>query len=171
MTLPRCISAGTGLLAAAFAPYSRRYTVTDTAALLPLLRKNAGLNFPGWPNAPNSNVFVEELDWVALHALPPTQRTRMFNTTQEPVDILLVVDCIYHPSLLPALVATIGHLATPGQTAVLVVVELRAEDVVREFLEHWIASGRWDIWRVGGGQDGMGPLGKPYVMWLGWRAA
>jgi hypothetical protein len=160
------LSAGTGLLAAAFSPLVRRYTVTDIEDLIPLLRKNITLNFHGWPNnppsTPGSNVSIEELDWVILHSMTPTQRARSF--TFEPVDILLIVDCIYHPSLLPALVDTIGYLATPEHTAVLVVVELRAEDVIRDFLEQWIKQEGWEIWRVGGGL-----LDKPYAMWLGWR--
>ncbi|KAF9461538.1 putative methyltransferase-domain-containing protein [Collybia nuda] len=160
------LGAGTGLLAAAFSHLVQRYTVTDISALTPLLRKNIGLNFSGWPKnpplTPGSNIFVEELDWVLLHSMTPTQRSKNFSF--EPVDILLIVDCIYHPSLLPALVDTIGYLAIPGRTVVLVIVELRAEDVIREFLEQWIAQGGWEIYRAGSGL-----LEKPYAMWLGWR--
>lgn len=80
------------------------------------------------------------------------------------VDLILVVDCIYHPSLLPALVETIDYLTVSDRTAVLVVMELRASDVTREFLDLWITkSTGWEIWRI----DGV--LERPYVMWLGWR--
>ncbi|KAF5383563.1 hypothetical protein D9615_003760 [Tricholomella constricta] len=161
-------TAGTGLLAIALAPHVRHYTVTDIEALVPLLRKNVSSNFDGWPDrlvppAPGSNVSVEELDWVVLSSTASSQRTRLVDI--EPVDLVLVVDCIYHPSLLPPLVETINHLAIPGRTAVLVVVELRAEDVIREFLELWLARPGWEIWRIEGG----GGLGKPYAAWLGWR--
>ena len=81
------------------------------------------------------------------------------------MDLILAVDCIYNPSLLPALVETIDFLTTPGKTAVLVVVELRQEDVVREFLELWVAKGGWEIWRIANGF-----LGSRYAVWTGWKA-
>jgi protein N-lysine methyltransferase METTL21D len=159
-------SAGTGLLAIALSPLVRRYTVTDISDLLPLLRKNMALNFDGWPNClpstVGSNVFVTDIDWVLLHSTPDTRRSRVFDS--EAIDLLLIVDCIYHPSLLPALVDTIHYLSIPDQTVVLVVVELRADDVVREFLQLWLAKPGWEVWRIG---DEL--LRMPYVMWLGSR--
>ena len=84
----------------------------------------------------------------------------------DPADLILVVDCIYHPSLLPALVETIDYLTVSDRTAALVVMELRASDVTREFLDLWITkSAGWEIWRIDGVLQG------PYVMWLGWRTA
>lgn len=82
-----------------------------------------------------------------------------------PADLLLCVDCIYHTYLLPALVDTIDHCSIANKTIVLVVVELRADDVIRSFLELWLAKPGWEIWRVGRS----GSLGKPYVIWLGWK--
>ena len=159
------LSAGTGLLAVALSPLVRRYTATDIADILPLLHKNMALNFGGWPNClpstTGSNVFVDELDWIHLHSTSHTRRSLVFES--EAIDVLLIVDCIYHPSLLPALIDTIHYLATPDQTIVLVVVELRADDVVREFLQLWLEKPGWEIWRVGE------LLSKPYVMWLGSR--
>ena len=107
---------------------------------------------------------AEPLDWLTLYNCSPSTRQKLFS--YEPVDLLLVVDCIYHPSLLPALVGTIDHLATPDRTAVFVMVELRAEDVVREFLELWLAAGGggvWEVWHVNGLLEG------PYAMWVGWK--
>ncbi|KAG6832661.1 hypothetical protein H0H87_000843 [Tephrocybe sp. NHM501043] len=160
------LGAGTGLLSIAFAPYVGRYTVTDIEALQALLRKNIAANFTGWPDrcvhpSPGPNISVEELDWVSLCNTPPAKRAQLVGI--DPVDLVLVVDCIYHPSLLPSLVETINYLAVPGRTAVLVVVELRAEDVLREFLTLWLSQPGWEIWRVGG------LLAGPYAMWLGWR--
>lgn len=102
---------------------------------------------------------MEELDWVILHSTPPRLRIRH----SPAIDLLLIVDCIYHPSLLPALVETLDSLTVPELTTVLVVVELRAEDVIRTFLELWLAKPHWEIWRLGR----HGALGKPYVMWSG----
>lgn len=89
---------------------------------------------------------------------------RFFPLATDPLDLILAVDCIYNPSLLPALVETIDFLATPEKTAVLVIIELRQEDVVREFLELWIAKSGWEIWRIG-----VGFLGPRYAVWMGWK--
>ena len=155
--------------------YVRHYTVTDIDELIPLIRKNIARNLPALP-APTSrskhpppaapNVTATALDWVALHAAPMPLRARL--VPAEPVDLLLVVDCIYHPSLLPPLLTTIDYLTVAGRTAVVVVVELRAEDVIREFLQLWLelsSGAEWEIWSVGGLLDG------PYAAWVGWKHA
>jgi protein N-lysine methyltransferase METTL21D len=48
----------------------------------------------------------------------------------------------------------------------LVVVELRAEDVIREWIAMWIGCEGWEVWRVG--EDG--GLKMPYVAWVGWKS-
>lgn len=109
----------------------------------------------------HSSVTVDALDWLAVHDSPSASRHTMLSYPT--IDLLLVVDCIYHPSLLPALVDTIDSLAEPVETTVLVVVELRAEDVVREFLQLWVSSGggTWEIWHAHEAMDG------PYAVWVG----
>ena len=55
------------------------------------------------------------------------------------------------------------YLATPGKTTVVVVVELRADDVIREFLEAWLQSDpRWQIWSLGEKR-----LDSAYALWAG----
>lgn len=171
------LGAGTGLLSIALSRIVRQYTVTDMEELIPLIRKNLKLNLPGWEESSSlrahdrkhvegHRVKAEALDWLALQKCPPNARRTAY--AYDPIDLLLVVDCIYHPSLLPALVETIDYLATPELTAVLVVVELRAEDVIREFLELWLnASGRgsWEIWHVNEVMEG------PYAAWIGWKTS
>ena len=49
--------------------------------------------------------------------------------------MLLAVDCIYHPTLVHPLLATMTALAAHRNTIKLVVAELRAEDVLREYSE------------------------------------
>ena len=176
-------SAGTGLLGIALSPIVARYTLTDVDALVPLIQKNVAhnLNLPSIPRSTvagrrpahgggypasrgeDTNIVVEALDWEILCGASPALRRASFH--YPPIDLLLVVDCIYHPSLLPALLATIDHLGTPGMTTVLVVVELRAEDVVREFLTGWLSlsNGAWQIWSVTDVMDG------PYAVWVGWK--
>jgi hypothetical protein len=163
--------AGTGLMSAALSPLVRKYTATDMTDLLPLIRKTLALNASS--RRPLDNVTVSALDWTLLHATPAALRPHVFAAPRGALfDLVLVVDCVYNPALLPALLDTIEYVtprASAGDRApvpVLVVVELRAEDVLREFLERWIAGGVWRVWRVGGE---VGPLGMPYVAWVGWR--
>ncbi|KAH8986123.1 hypothetical protein EDB92DRAFT_2105413 [Lactarius akahatsu] len=62
----------------------------------------------------------------------------------DPPDVLLVVGRVYHPVLRP-----LAHDADRSRDAAAVVVaELRTEDVLREFLQGWIALGWW-VWSAG----------------------
>ena len=154
------LSAGTGLLSIALSPLAKRYTVTDTEPLVPLIKKNLSSNFPS-----GHNVSVQDLDWILLESTTPPQRAKIFDTEKQPIDLLLAVDCLYHPSLIPPFVSTIDYLTTPGRTAVLIVSELRADDVLREFLGTWLNKPRWQIWRIPNDN-----IGKHYVIWLGWKS-
>lgn len=164
--------AGTGLLGVVLSRFVRHYTVTDIADLVPLIRKNISRNFPSAstkgtkvsPSKSHPNVTATPLDWLELQRASSSIRPSL--VPEDPADLLLVVDCIYHPSLLPALLTTIDYLTIPDKTVVVVAVELRAEDVVREFLQRWLdmaAEGRWEMWSVNGLMDG------PYAVWVGWK--
>lgn len=87
--------------------------------------------------------------------------------------------------------STIDFLAVPGRTVIVVMVELRAEDVIREFLELWLragvgntvdeenqglvqngggsrdieGNGKWEIWHAN--TDEL--LDGPYAVWVGWK--
>ena len=113
------------------------------------------------PSSSTSKIVAQDLDWITLQSTSPTLRAKAF--AFEVVDLLLVVDCVYHPSLVSPLVDTMRYLTTPGKTTVVVAVELRAEDVVREFLEMWLQSDpRWQIWSVGEER-----LSSAYALWIG----
>jgi hypothetical protein len=140
--------AGTGLLALALSPLVRRYTATDIPALVPLLRKNLSTS---------PSVTVTALDWTL-----PALRQVDVRDADAPY-VLLVVDCVYHPAMVRPLLTTLTALATPQHTVAVVVVELRAEDVLREFLQGWTALG-WRVWSVG--ED---LLGARWGMWVAWR--
>ena len=131
----------------------RRYTATDIPALVPLLRKNL-VSVSAPPTT--GTVAVAALDWT----LPPQ---RQIDICDVPPDVLLVVDCIYHPTLVRPLLTTLTALAAPRRTVALVVAELRAEDVLREFLQGWLALG-WSMWSVA--EDLLGPR---WGMWVAWR--
>ncbi|KAJ8473592.1 hypothetical protein ONZ45_g16236 [Pleurotus djamor] len=162
------LGAGTGLLSVLFSPYVGKYTATDIEPIIPLIRKNISTNIearrtPSHPDA-LSNVLAHTLDWVQFHSTTASIRQQYLSSiSPEPVDLLLIVDCIYHPSLLSPLLTTIDAVAVADKTAVLVVVELRAEDVIREFLTLWVAMESWEIRHV----DGV--LDHPYAIWLGWK--
>lgn len=171
------LGSGTGLLGIALSPLFRTYTVTDIAPLLPLVQKNIVLNVGregAQPASKGTNLSVEELDWATLSSLPPGRLRKRYcpipsvdtnstSGTDGIWDVVLLVDCIYHPSLLPPLVETIEAVSTPQRTWVFVVVELRQEDVVREFLNLWLSSGarNWNVTRI------EGILDTNYAVWAG----
>ena len=120
-----------------------------------------------------SNVIVEVLDCCELHRAPSSSRAKHFRIPHaDPPDLILAADCVYNPALIPAFVATLSHFAHPGRTVAMVVVELRASDVVQEFLAAWQADGRagvrWEIWRLEDGEDN-GWLGPDFAVWVGWK--
>ena len=174
--LKKSNSAGTGLLSIVLSSLVRQYTVTDLSSILPLIRKNIALN-----SSTNmlQDIQVEELDWLHLLQTPPLTRNRIYPlpTTEQAYDLILAVDCIYNPALLPALIETIDYYtASGGRTMVCVVMELRQEDVVREFLEEWIGKGGWEIRRVPACKreekedgEGRGFLDARYAVWVGWK--
>ena len=118
------------------------------------------------------NVSVEELDWLELLECPPASRETRFRLayTETGPDVILAADCVYNPALIPAFVCALSHYAQPGRTVAVVAVELRASDVLQEFLAAWIADGCWEIWRLeGDGDDGW--LGPDFAVWVGWKVA
>jgi hypothetical protein len=142
--------------------------VTDTEDLVALIRKNLRHNFPNWgfntaPGSAGANVSVETLDWVELQQRTESQKNKLLSSVVQPVDLVLAVDCIYHPSLISPLLEAMDRLATGKFTSVLVLSELRSEEVMREFLQSWLVLPGWKIWHVGGDL-----LREPhYVMWVG----
>jgi hypothetical protein len=96
------------------------------------------------PPTTASTITVTALDW-ALPAL------RQVNVSADPPDVLLVVDCIYHPTLVRPLFATMTAIAVARNAVI--VVELRAVDVPGGFLEGWIELG--GVWSVAEGREGL----------------
>lgn len=151
-------SAGTGLLAVALGRLVANYIATDLDLLVHLMRKNLALN--DIPSPPSANVRAEAVDWEILKSLSPSKRASTFPYPDD-LTLVLAVDTLYNPSLIPAFVAALEHYGGTGACA-LVVCELRSEDVVRDFLETWLASGKWDVNRVGSDIFEL-----PFVCWVG----
>ncbi|KAH7335274.1 putative methyltransferase-domain-containing protein [Rhizoctonia solani] len=147
------LGSGTGVLGCALLPLlsgAGHITLTDLPELTPLLRKNAK----------SARVSVEPLDWT-WQILP-----------EFAADLVLCVDCIYNTALVRPLVRVLGTLDAP----ILVVIELRDEDVVREFLNEWLEwrphtgnkvseYGGFQVWRLA---DHL--LSPRFAAWLGWKA-
>jgi hypothetical protein len=203
------VSAGTGLLALALGHLTSHYVATDMPDLVPLIRKNILLNHDlivqnrksiksASSGSVTPNVSAEPLDWLLIHDTPVSSRHKLnlpplgVALNADVIDdddddrgtgLILVVDCIYHPSLIPPLLSTLDHLATcqrlhtplsssylaqapdagdagagagapgEGRADVLVVAELRSEDVIREFLEGWRSLEGWIIWSLNTGDE------------------
>jgi hypothetical protein len=147
------LGSGTGILGCALLPLlanGGHLTLTDLPELVPLLRKNAK----------SDKVSVESLDWT-WPIIPKFT-----------ADLILCVDCIYNTALVRPLVRVLAAFDAP----VLVVIELRDEDVVREFLKEWLdwrpascggtsEHGGFQVWRL---SDGL--LNPHFVAWVGWKA-
>ncbi|KAG9125807.1 hypothetical protein FRC07_006153 [Ceratobasidium sp. 392] len=120
------LGSGTGILGCALPPLlsTGRITLTDLPELVPLLRKNAK----------SDKVSVEALDWT-WPMLPSFS-----------ADLVLCVDCIYNTALVRPLVRVLSMFDAP----ILVLIELRDEDVVRAFLEEWL---NWEATSAGDDLD------------------
>lgn len=198
-------------------PWANHYTITDLDYLVPLIQKNVTTNRSNISqvarraragsthkstNLPDSrvsdNITIESLDWLQIHeAMKSSRKLPWPLQEQDQISLVLAVDCIYNPSLIPAFIDTLDYFAT-SRTAftghsepdgwgdqyercpcVVVAVELRAEDVLREFLQKWLAKGGWSIWRVdwdqgaagrGPGEQAEGGLDVCFAVWVGWKA-
>lgn len=172
--------------------WTRYYTATDLNHLVPLIHKNVMhnyssvtgalrhyLNDPRTEGSSTERISVEALDWLDIHNAPLSSRPRLFPPELPGVgiaDIIFAVDCVYNSSLLPPLVTVLNHYAATNRTRVVVAVELRSEDVLREFLELWIGSGNsssdnsgeyhWVIHRICG-DAWMDPC---FAVWVGWKS-
>ncbi|KIY63652.1 hypothetical protein CYLTODRAFT_425906 [Cylindrobasidium torrendii FP15055 ss-10] len=155
------LGAGTGILGMALHSYVGQYIATDMASMIHLIKKNISSNVP---NA--NNLSVAELDWVALQSTPAHLRRPQYELGSP--DLIISVDCIYHPALVPAFVEAVEFVAgDPGaKTTVLVIIELREQGAATLLLELWLKNG-WEVWRLG--RD-TGPP-SPYVAWVAKKAA
>jgi len=200
------LGAGTGLLGLTLAPFVGFYTFTDLPELCRLIEKNINLNVDLLARSPPdrtsarrkkakssddskssdrrpTNIAVEPLDWIALYDLPSHSRARLFPVPDPPFDLILATDTIYNPALISPFLATLNHyVAEQRRTFVFLVMELRDEDVTREFLHQWMNLGGWRIWRTDGAgvseEDIVEPADIPaacrllderFASWVAWK--
>ncbi|CAG8493318.1 5215_t:CDS:2 [Acaulospora colombiana] len=173
------LGGGTGLLGLLLAPHVQRYICTDLPELIPLIKKNISINNKALSGS-EGPLLAEPLNWVDVYECPPNSRHRLFSrnlyiqsedisvdgNSNSGADLVLAVDCVYNPALVPPLLTTIDLFASPGRTVVLVVMELRDEDVVRDFLVKWTEMPDWEIWRIGN-ENHRSHLDARFAIWVG----
>lgn len=187
------LGSGTGTLSILLSHLVRSWTATDISALLPLIRKNISRNADAMKgfNASRvsgskdradvpTKVSVEELDWTwsprqiqrAFPSLPQEGSGNSDNHQDTAFDLLLAVDCLFNESLVKPFVNVLNNV---DAEVVVIVSELRSPDVLRLFLEEWLKSGEWTVWRAckgseaAGGAESVALLARNMVVWVGWR--
>lgn len=160
---------GTGVLSTLLAPCVRKWTVTDISELLPLIQKNHQKNKD---RVAPANVELAELDWTWS---PSQYEKNARQIRDQRYDLVLAVDCLYNEALVQPFVQTLNRL---NCKYVVVVSELRSAEVLQMFLELWLASGPWTVYRPAaqntdssGEEEATEPglLGRRHVMWVGWK--
>lgn len=159
------------------------WTATDLEELLPLIRRNLSdkLLPPRTGDSDPEEITVSSvpLDW--LHASSLLRSSTSYAGGSEALrrsllpasptgypDLLIAVDCIFNPSLFDPLLDTIDLFTLKGHTVVLLLVELRSAEAMREFMEGWLKrEGGWRIWSVDVEQ--MKGMEKGYVIWVAWK--
>lgn len=148
------------------------------------------------------NIAAQPLDWVDIASTPAgsSARSRACShirrlaqkegTDCPSFDLILAVDTLYNTALTAPFLAVLDEFASKGNvtpegsevplsTLVIIICELRDEDVLRGFLESWLNVPGWEIWRLGGtGAEreaddnditGMAFMQGPFVVWAGWK--
>lgn len=165
------LGSGTGVLPVLLSQLVRQYIATDQENLLPLVTKNIKKNADRTAGA---TVNVAELDWT----WSGKQLQRMWPAGELSCDLLLAVDCLFNESLVKPFVDTLNRI---DAKVVVVVSELRSADVLRLFLQEWLQSGTWQVWRACRWSDSGEEVGQEsplqsipllrnnLAVWVGWK--
>ena len=166
------LGAGTGVLAPALGPLAASYTATDLEVLVPLMQKASHSHLiclrmlTGSQNLVlnecSPRISASALDWTVFQGLSQLKREQLFPVADN-LALVLAVDTLYNPSLVPPFLSALEHYTSRGACA-LVVCELRAQEVIEVFLQQWLASGRWTLFRL---SEALIEL--PFVAWVGWQ--
>jgi len=141
------------------------------------LRKNLFFSFNPRSQEEVNNRSTSNL--ISLHSTPPS-----FTYPS----LIISLDCIFNPVLFQPLISTLNLLTEPNHTLVLLVIELRSEEMVREFLSEWLSfdeqhgedQNRWRIRSLENEELGddlldeeirqrLGTMGKGFALWVAWR--
>ena len=123
------LGAGTGVAGLALGSASGcEVTLTDMAAVLPLLGRNAAAN-ARLVHAAGGSVAVRRLDWSdALSAPPPGDGAADLLTTDW--DGVLAADCVYTTAAAAQFAALVAALLPPGSSGLLVMAHKRRSPAV-----------------------------------------
>lgn len=138
------------------------------------LRKNLFFSFNPRSQEEVNNRSTSNL--ISLHSTPPS-----FTYPS----LIISLDCIFNPVLFQPLISTLNLLTEPNHTLVLLVIELRSEEMVREFLSEWLSfdeqhgedQNRWRIRSLENEELGddlldeeirqrLGTMGKGFALWV-----
>lgn len=147
-------------------------------------------------------VTIEEIDWLQVETVWEKTRSSHLHRANHGddqsgqnlkrsshYDLILAVDCLYNESLTLPLIRTIDHFSHAGDeedpsssssskksspTLVLIVSELRSDEVLTGFLRDWLELvPAWNIFRVSDEalrQDlNLNISGPNYVVWCAWK--
>lgn len=163
------LGGGTGVLSSLLAPCVRSWTVTDISDLLPLIQKNIEKTSQ---RLASSDVRLAELDWT--WSSQQYERNAK-SLAQRDFDLVIAVDCLFNEALVQPFVNTLNRIKSKY---VIVISELRSADVLQLFLELWLASGPWTVYRPvwsetrlasEEAQASAGLFGRRHVIWVGWK--
>jgi protein N-lysine methyltransferase METTL21D len=189
------LGSGTGILPALLFSSTRflakevRWLATDRGDMLQLLNKNLRQLAQRHP-ATSELVSTELVDWLEVH--DAVQKAKVNSTGLCSVlkhasarfdgaehgeglsyaDLIVAVDCVFNPSLVPAFLDTLAALSAPDRTVSFVLVELREQEMMRQFVDSWLQhefNGKtWEIWSLECGALGMEGLERGYACFVGY---
>lgn len=148
----------TGLIGLVLAKSVGLYVSTDQRSVLKLLQENVDANAPALPRSktrtskktPHNrgserNIKILELNWETDHVDVLDQVL----DTQEPIDLVIVCDCVFNDFLLDPLTDMCESIASRTQGAppvFLFAQQLRSDQVFSAFLE--LLNRKFRIWRL-----------------------
>lgn len=157
------------------------WTVSDQSSLLSTISKNFDSNGLKHLNEfqSSSRYQIEEIDWLEIETdWIKANSAKQSSKIETNYDVIIAVDCLYNESLILPFLHTLDLIAKPqslgrSATLVLIVSQLRSEEVLRLFIESWIHLPFWKVFRVdlnGLRSDLKLSLSSPkYVIWFGWK--
>ena len=187
------LGAGTGILPCttghALTNLDTTWQATDQGDLLTLLQKNVR-------QLASDRVVATEIDWLTVsralrqayrHPTPYASLLRNIRSEQSgnagesdvPYDLIIAVDCIFNPSLFTPFLDSLWACCTVSHTIAFVLVELREQEMMREFMQTWLehtaslqgtASGSvWQIWSIESSALGLDGLQRGYACFVAFK--
>lgn len=123
------LGSGCGLSGITAALLGATVTFTDTAKLLPWLKKNVSCNLT------QQEYFVTELDWTKYHRKSSNKKDLQLDKNLEDIDIILGTDLVYHSKLVIPLLKT-AHSISSSKTIFILGFEIHDRSASNLFWKH-----------------------------------